>query len=219
MPRTDLRVLGRADSSNVQAVMWGAAELGLSPAREDYGHRFGGTDTPDYRALNPHGLVPTLVDGDVVVWESCAILRYLGAAYGGDSPFWPADPAARAKVDMWAEWAKHSIAVAFTGPVFWQRVRTAAADRDAAEMVQSIARFEAALAVLGAQIGEGPWIHGVHLTLADIIAGHLLYRYFAIDIPRSPPAGIEAYYQRLAARPSFAEHVMVDYSALIHPEA
>ena len=80
-------IYGRATSSNVQAVMWGAAELGLAPERLDYGHVFGGTDTPEFRAMSPHGLVPVLKDGDLVVWESCAILRYLAAAYGDGGAF------------------------------------------------------------------------------------------------------------------------------------
>src|SRR6056297_3382256 len=125
-----LTIYGRATSSNVQAVMWGAAELGLSPERLDYGHVHGGTDTPEFRAMSPHGLVPVLKDGDIVVWESCAILRYLAAAYGDGGAFWPADPAARAPVDMWAEWGKVSFASAFVVPIFWARVRTAAARRD-----------------------------------------------------------------------------------------
>ena len=42
-----LTIWGRADSSNVQAVMWAVAELGLPYERHDVGHRFGGTDTPE----------------------------------------------------------------------------------------------------------------------------------------------------------------------------
>ncbi|MEM9344551.1 MAG: glutathione S-transferase N-terminal domain-containing protein [Pseudomonadota bacterium] len=219
MPPSDLRVLGRADSSNVQAVMWGAAELGLSPTREDYGHRFGGLDTLEYGSLNPHRRVPTLIDGETVVWESCAILRYLASAYGDGGPFWPSDPADRAKVDMWAEWAKHALAVAFTGPIFWSRVRTAAGDRDEAALVRAIAQFEASLNTLAPYTIKAQWILGPNLTLADIVAGHSLYRYFTIDIPRNPPPLIEAYYDRLTNRPAYAEHVMVSYAALAHPEA
>jgi len=70
-----ITIYGRNDSSNVQAVMWGAAELGLDVLRLDYGHRFGGTNTPEFLELNPNGTVPVLRDGGQVVWESCAILR------------------------------------------------------------------------------------------------------------------------------------------------
>ena len=90
-----MTVYGRATSSNVQAVMWGAAELGLTPKRLDYGFNFGGTDSVEFRTLSPHGLVPVLKDGDTVIWESCAILRYLAAQYGDGGAFWPSDPAER----------------------------------------------------------------------------------------------------------------------------
>jgi glutathione S-transferase len=78
-----LIVHGRASSSNVQAVMWGIAELGLDVDRRDVGGRFGGNDTPEFLAMNPMGKVPVLQDGDVTLFESAAILRYLVARYGG----------------------------------------------------------------------------------------------------------------------------------------
>ena len=72
-----LTIWGRRDSSNVQALMWCVGELGLPHRRHDAGHRFGGTDTPAFRAMNPNGLVPVLVDGDgEPLWETGAILLY-----------------------------------------------------------------------------------------------------------------------------------------------
>ncbi len=213
-----LTVYGRATSSNVQAVMWGAAELGLAPERLDYGHKYGGTDSPEFKAMSPHALVPVLKDGDLAVWESSAILRYLAARYGDGGAFWPADPAARAPVDMWAEWAKGTLVGRFTVPIFWSRVRTAAADRDEARLAHAVTAFEKALGTLAGAI-RGPYLFGAELTLADIVAGHLLYRYFGIDIPRDPPAGIRAYHDALAERPAYRTHVMIDWSELAHPEA
>lgn len=208
-----ITVYGRTDSSNVQAVMWGAAELGLTVERLDYGNRFGGTDTAEYRAMNPNGLVPTLRDGDLVIWESCAILRYLAARYGA-GPFWPADPVVRAPVDQWAEWAKHVAAGHFTVPIFWERVRKTAAERDEVALSAAIARYEADLDILAAQIADQRFVMGNALTLADIIAGHVLYRWFDMNIPRRPRPVIEAYYARLAERPAYRAHVMVSYDAL-----
>ncbi len=214
-----MRVLGRADSSNVQAVMWGASELGLAPLRDDYGHRFGGLDTPEFRALNPHGQVPVLVDGDTVVWESSAILRYLAARYGDGGAFWPADPSARAHVDMWAEWAKVAVQRDFAHPVFWARVRTAAARRDPAAFAVSLARFEDHLSRAEAQLGGQDFLCGADLSLADIVFGHLLFRWYDMEIERRAHPAVERYYERLAARPGYRTHVMVSYAALADPEA
>lgn len=208
-----ITVYGRATSSNVQAVMWGIGELGLACERLDYGHTFGGTDTPEFLAMNPHGLVPVLRDGDLVVWESMAILRYLAARYGDGGVFWPADPADRARIDMWAEWGKLSFCSDFTGPIFWSRVRTAAQDRDEAALTRALARFETRLDRFEAQLGDKEYLCGA-FTLADIPFGHVLYRWFDIDVPRRPRPAVEDYYARLAARPAYAEHVMVSYDAL-----
>jgi glutathione S-transferase len=207
-----ITVYGRATSSNVQAVMWGVAELGLAHQRLDYGGAFGGTDTPEYRAMNPNGLVPVMRDGDLTMFESCAILRYLATRYGA-APFWPRDPVARAPVDMWAEWGKTTFAQAFTLPIFWSRVRTPARDRDEAALTAAIARFDGLLRLLEPRLS--PFVLGRNFTLADIVIGHVLYRYFTIDIPRPDRPAVAAYYDRLAERPGFREHVMVSWRPLL----
>ncbi|MEM9331684.1 MAG: glutathione S-transferase N-terminal domain-containing protein, partial [Pseudomonadota bacterium] len=91
-----LTIWGRATSSNVQIAMWAAKELKLDVKRIDVGGTFGGTDTPEYRSMNPNGLIPVLQDNGLTLFESGAILRYLGAKYGNDE-FWPKDPTRRAE--------------------------------------------------------------------------------------------------------------------------
>lgn len=214
-----LTVYGRATSSNVQLVMWAIGEIGLPYRRFDLGHRYGGLDTPYFLAMNPHGLVPVVRDDDgPPMWESAAILRYLGARYGSET-FWPSDPSERAQVDMWAEWGKTSLGAAFTHPIFWARVRTAAADRDEAALDRAIAAFDKRLARLDARLEGRNFVTGAALTAADIVIGHLLYRYHDIDIPRHDHANVAAYYARLCERPAYREHVMVDYSDLRAAEA
>ena len=198
----------------VQAVMWGVGELGLAHERLDYGHVHGGTDSPEFRAMSPHGLVPVMRDGDVVVWESAAILRYLAARYGGGGAFWPEDPVARAAVDMWAEWGKVSFAMEFTVPIFWARVRTSAADRDVAAMNSAIAHFESRLDILESQLAGQDFVVSDKFTLADILIGHVLFRWFDIDISRKSRPGVEAYFMRLTARQAYREHVMLSYEIL-----
>ncbi len=208
-----ITVYGRATSSNVQAVMWGLAELDLPCERLDYGHSFGGTDTPEYRAMNPNSLVPVIRDGDLVMWESCAILRYLGSRYGR-FPFWPEDPVARAPVDMWAEWGKTTLARDFTVPIFWALVRTPPSRQDAAAIARAIEVHDRNLGILEAQLGDNPWVMGTDFTLADIVVGHVLYRHFTIDIDRPDRPVLAAYYARLTERPAYATHVMVGYESL-----
>ena len=208
-----ITVYGRATSSNVQAVMWGIAELGLPHERLDYGHVHGGTGTAEFRAMNPNGLVPVIRDGALTMFESAAILRYLAARYGG-APFWPEDLAARAPVDTWAEWGKTTLARDFAVPIFWATVRTPPAKRDPSALARAIAAHDRSLAILEGQLGPNSWVMGADFTLADIVIGHTLYRYFTLDIDRPDRPAIAAYYTRLTERPSFAEHVMVSYEPL-----
>ena len=98
-----LKVLGKATSINVRKVLWTCDELGLPFEREDWGSGFRDTRTPDYLSLNPNGLVPVLIDGDTVLWESNTIIRYLATAYGG-AELLPAAPAARARIEQWMDW-------------------------------------------------------------------------------------------------------------------
>jgi glutathione S-transferase len=212
-----LTVLGRATSSNVQPVMWAIAELGLRAERLDYGHRYGGLDTPEFRALNPNGLIPVLKDGELVVWESCAILRYLAARYGDGGAFWPSDPVARAPVDQWAEWGKTTVAAAFTGPIFWRLVRLPPAQRDARALARAIADFEGVLDILEARLTGRDYVCGA-FSLADIGIGHVFYRWFDLPIDRRPRPAVEAWYARLTERPPFRAHVMIPYDEL-RPEA
>ena len=209
-----LTVYGRADSSNVQAVMWCIAELGLSYHRHDIGHRFGGTDTPEFIAMNPNRTVPVLVDSSgPAIWESGAILRYLSNRYA-TAPFWPSDPSDRAQIDKWAEWSKISVATNFTVPIFWALVRTPSAKRNYDALQQAVLKFEDRLKIADHQLSRNEYLAGNYFSLADISLGHILYRYFDIDITRADLPNLRAYYDRLAQRALYQTHVMISYEAL-----
>ncbi|MEO1397673.1 MAG: glutathione S-transferase family protein [Pseudomonadota bacterium] len=205
-----MTVWGRADSSNVQAVMWTLGELGLSAIRHDVGHRFGGTDTPEFLAMNPNGTVPVFQDADgPVLWESGAILRYLANAYA-TSPFWPDDPIARADVDRWAEWSKVNIASGFSVPIFWPVLRGQSFENYAPALIA----LEKKLQIAEGRLAHHRYLVGEEFTLADIQFGYNLYRYFTLDLPRAELPALTRYYADLTERPAFAEHVMVSYDAL-----
>lgn len=208
-----ITVWGRATSSNVQIVMWALAEIGLEVERIDAGHSFGKVDTPEYRAMNPNGLVPVLIDGEgEPLWESAAIVRYLGARYGSEA-FWPVDPAERAQLDKWAEWIKTSFGPPFLTGVFWSLLKPAH-KRDMAAFETAVGKVKTLAAMLDARLATGPYLRGDTLCFADIIVGTLLYRYFTLDFDRADAPHLRAYYDRLCARPAYAKHVMVPYDVL-----
>ena len=208
-----LTVYGRATSSNVQALLWGMEELGLVYERLNYGEVFGGTDTPEFRAMNPHGKIPVLQVGDTALFETGAILRYLADAHG-DEGFWPRDPQRRAEVDMWAEWAKHDVAAAFTGPIFWRNTRTRSERRDRGAIRAALDRFEGQLDIAEPRLAQHSYLCGDALSLADIQFGHVLYRYFDTDLERRVSPALAAYYARLCQRPAYQKAVMVSYDSL-----
>lgn len=209
-----LTVYGRKTSSNVQALLWCLDELQLDYERIDRGHVFGGLNTQQYRAMNPHGRVPVLVhDNTPAIFETGAILRYVASVFAS-APFWPADPVARAKIDKWAEWAKISLAAEFTVPIFWKTVRTAPAKQDPAAIQFAVTAFEAQLATAEAQLADNAFLAGPEFSLADIQLGHILYRYYDIDIKRAALPNMHAYYDRLTQRRAYRERVMVSYEDL-----
>jgi glutathione S-transferase len=207
-----LTIHGRATSSNVQLVMWAVAELGLPHQRLDVGGAFGQTDTAEYGAMNPNRLVPVLQDGDLTMFESGAILRYLSAAYAPES-FWPRDAAARAALDQWAEWGKVTFAIAM-GPLFMGLVRTAPSRRNAEALAQAEAGAAKVARIFDARIGTGPWLAGEDLSFADIAMSYYLYRYYTMPFKRAETPNMDAHYARLSARQSFRDHVMVSYESL-----
>lgn len=210
-----LNVWGRKTSSNVQALMWCIGELELPYIRHDVGHIYGGTDTDTFFALNPNRTVPVMQDGeDPPLWETGAILRYLANRYASDTGFWPSDPLARANVDRWAEWAKINITLGFTMPVFWRVVRTPLEQRDPQAIKAAVAAFEKTLVIAEDCLRRRTFLAGDQLSLADIQLGHVLYRYYDIQIERGDFPNLQTYYEALTTRPAFREHVMVSYDEL-----
>ncbi|EKT62042.1 glutathione S-transferase family protein [Providencia burhodogranariea] len=210
-----LTIWGRRTSSNVQALMWCIGELGLPYQRYDIGHKYGGTDTDEFYHLNPNRTVPVLQDGNSEpLWETGAILRYLANKYANDT-FWSNnDEYRRANIERWSEWSKLNIALAFTAPIFWRVVRTPIKSRDIEAINSSVNLFEKKLEIAEERFKKYQFLAGNEFTLADIQFGHVLYRYYNIDIERKELPRLYEYYSRLMKRPAFQEHVMISYDEL-----
>ena len=196
-----LKVLGRATSGNVQKVLWLLEELGQPYVREDYGRQFNNTSTPEYLGMNPSGKVPTLVDGDTVVWESNTILRYVCNRYAPASTLYPADPAGRTQVERWMDWQQTTFNSAGS-KAFWQWIRTPADKRDMQVIAQSVAVTEPLLHLLDAQLQHRAYIAGDTFTMADIPLGCEIHRWFGLPQPRPALPHLERWYATLLARPA-----------------
>jgi glutathione S-transferase len=204
---------GRANSANVQKTMWALEELGLAYEHVPLGGSYMGLDNPAYLALNPNGLVPTLQDADLTVWESHATVRYLTAAYGAGT-LWPEDARARAMADQWTDWTATTYQPAWI-KVFWNVVRTPVEQHDPVDIANALALTGKCLAILDRQLEKSEYLAGAALTYADIVAGVSLYRWFTMDIERPQTPHVALWYKRLAERPAFRKVVMVSYQELV----
>lgn len=194
--------------------MWCIAELDLPVERIDAGLMYGVNNTEEYLGMNPNGTVPTIIDGDgPSLWESGAIVRYLANTYA-DSKFWPQDPSERANVDRWAEWGKVSVQMPFNSSIFWPVVRVAPEDRNEDDLKNAITGFENKLRIAEKNLDNQQFLCGDCLTLADIQFGHILFRYFELEIERADLQGIRRYYDMLTAMPNYQTHVMVSFEEL-----
>jgi len=205
-----LTIWGRNNSINVQKVMWSVGELNLDHVRIDAGRQHGGLDTPEFLTMNPNGLVPTIVDGDTVIWESNAIVRYLAAKYDAGG-LWPEDPGARGQVDQWMDWMV-TVIVPLLIPVFLGLIRTLPEERDDVAIAGSAQAMSERWAILDAHLAERPFVAGNSFTIADIPAGCACYRYYEMDIPHPTLPNLEAWYKTLQTRDAFREHVMIELS-------
>lgn len=201
-----LEILGRSTSINVRKVLWTCAELDLPYTHVEWGAGDLSLRDPAYLALNPNALVPVIRDGDFVLWESNTICRYL-AAKAGRTDLLPADPAARAQVEKWMDWQNTELNNAWRY-AFMGLVRKHAAYTDAAQIESSVQAWNRQMTLLDEALRTGgDYLAAPHLTLADVVVGLAMHRWFMTPIDDRPalPA-VAAYYDRLNERPGYRAH-------------
>ena len=206
-----LTVLGRVNSSNVMKVLWCLDELGMAYDRVDAGMEHGVVDTPEYRAKNPNGRIPTIEDEGEILWESNSCMRYLCLKVGGDARgLYPTAPMARASVDRWLDWQLSTLLPA-ERDLFWGMVRTPKAIRDMAKVHAAVANSAVCWAMIEGRLGDGRrHIDGPGFTIADICLGISARRWFGDevrvpDMPQFPR--LAAWFSRLGERPGFQRWV------------
>lgn len=201
-----LKIWGRKNSSNVRKALWAAEEVGVAYESIDAGGAFGLVNEPTYRAMNPNGLVPMIEDGDLVLWESNAVVRYLAARYAAGT-LYPEDPAVRAVGDKWMDWTSTTLAPVFRD-LFWGTLRTPPAERDPARIAAALARCSELLALPEQALAKQPYLSGETLAMGDIPLGCFIYAWFEMPIERPPQPALAAWYERLKARPAYRCAVM-----------
>lgn len=202
-----IRILGRANSFNVRKVLWTCGELGLKFEREDWGRGFRSTADPLFRAVNPIGLVPAVLDGDVVLRESNTIVRYLVSKFAPGSPMYPTDLVARARAEQWMDWANYETSISLRGAFLGGMLNEPPWNHP-----WFVERGRAQIALEVGQLNEhlmhtGPYVAGEAFTVGDIPVGLVVNRWFHLNFERPRYAAVETYYETLSGRPAYRAHV------------
>ena len=205
-----LTIWGRPNSINVQKVFWCAEELGLTSKRIEAGGEFGALNDPEYIAMNPNELVPTINDGGFVLWESNVIVRYLSQKYGSHT-LCPPGSISRFDGERWMDWQATTLWPALR-PLFIGLIRTAPEKRDPKVMAAFEARCAEQMAVLNARLSDRPFVGGDGFTMADIPVGVSAYRWYALAVAHPKLPNLERWYRSLTERPAFQKEVMLPLS-------
>jgi glutathione S-transferase len=207
VPNNGLTIWGRANSVNVQKVLWCLAELDIAYERIDAGMQFGRNTEADYLDMNPNGRVPTLVDGDFVLWESNSIMRYLCLAYGKGKPIYPDVPKRRAAVDRWLDWTLSTVQPV-DRPVFWALVRTPPEKRDMVAIQKDVDAEASVWRIADRHLSTRRFIEGDDFTLADIAIGAYARRWLGVEGVTKPKLPqLERWFAEFADRPGFAKFI------------
>jgi glutathione S-transferase len=191
-----LKIIGKATSINVRKVLWTCAELGIPYEREEW--------QDSHTALNPNAMVPVIVDGNFVLWESNAICRYLCAQDPGSS-LPGLDARQRALVEQWMDWQATELNNAWRY-AFLALVRQSPAHTDPAQIEASIANWNRHIGILDARLqSSGPFVTGERFTLADVVLGLSVNRWMMTPMARPDYPAVRAWYERLGERPAFLQ--------------
>ena len=200
---------GRNNSTNVKKVLWVLEELELPFEQIQAGLQHGVNNTPEYLAMNPTGLVPLLKDDatNSVLWESNAIVRYLAAQYG-QSKLWIEEPAKRAQMEKWMEWANSTLTPNHR-KILMGYVRTPPEKRDNAAIEAAIKESETLFALMDNALAKQTWFSGEAFGLGDIAIAPFVYNMFNSGLTWQSHPNLERWYQQLTELPSFQKVVLI----------
>ena len=192
------KLLGRKTSGNVQKVLFMLEELGTPYERIDYGRQFDNTTTPEYKAMNPTSKVPTLVDGDVTIWESNTILRYLAAKER--AALTGATPAERTDVERWMDFL-----IAAVNPGYMAAFKGAklTPDEQTEDYKAQTADLVAQMAIIDGHLAAKDFVALGRLTIADIALAPIMNRCLNFKIGAKALPNLERWMTGIAGRAAF----------------
>ncbi|NHB91528.1 glutathione S-transferase family protein [Photorhabdus cinerea] len=205
-----LTVWGRKNSSNVKKVLWCLKELNVPYNQIDIGGKFGKLDDPQYLKMNPNKQIPCLQEGDFILWESNAIVRYLAAKFG-ENVLYPQNLQERANVEKWMDWVGSHL-FPHIRQLLIGLIRTPEAERDQKQIEQTLTEIEKLMEIADNALAEQEYFSGDKFGMADIALGPMIYPWLNVRIKRPSLPNIERWYHLMTERPAFREIVMIELS-------
>jgi len=198
-----LKILGRDNSINVRKVLWLCEELNLEYEREDWGRGFRSAQSPEYLQLNPNGQIPVVLDGDLVLWQSNSIIRYLANAYDKEHQLYPTQAKERFFVDQWIDWQAIELNNSWTYTIM-SLLRHSPDHQDPNLLQQGINDWNHHMQILDQQLAKTQaYVAGTEFTLADIPIGLSVQRWKATPFDHPTLKNVDQYFERLNQRAGF----------------
>ena len=196
-----MRLYHFATSPNCLKVRAVAYELGVELELVTVNIFKGESRSATFRALNPNGLVPVLVDGDFVLWESNAILTYLASRHGSP-PLISTDACWRADIDRWLHWESAHMGPAIAKVVFERVVKPMfGGTPNHIAAAEALSAFEAHCRVLETSLGDKEFVTG-SLSVADFALASSLCSGAMVGLSVGAFSRTTAWLQRMLARDS-----------------
>ncbi|MBE88010.1 MAG: hypothetical protein CMM76_01055 [Rhodospirillaceae bacterium] len=208
------KLWGRPTSARTEKVMLALAELNIE---HDYilssatmgpdgsvtkgGKAFGIVDTTEYLAMNPNGTVPTINDNGYVLWESNAIIQYLGMKYD-PGLFYDNDIETYGSAARWLMWENNQL-IPPMHELVMHLVRLPEDQRDTREAEKARQKLIKEFTIIEEQLGKTEYIAANRWTMGDIPLTIRCHRWHLFDIERPDMPNLSRYYSAVQKRPSF----------------
>jgi len=209
-----IRLWGRPTSTRTQRVLWALTEIGLDfdfvlasgtmgAAGSVYkGNKaYGIVDTPEYRAMNPMGKIPTIDDDGFTLWESNTIVRYLAMKYAPELMY-GGSIETFALASRWMDWDNAEL-IPGQHELVMQLVRLPPAERDAVATEKARQQQVTCFRVLDEQLGRTRYVAGDAFTMGDIPVGIHARRWDLFGLDHPPMPNFERWYGEVRQRPAF----------------
>ena len=186
---------------NCRKVVAGLDLLGVQyeESKVDY---FGqGHKKPEFLAINPNGMLPALVDGDLALWESNAILQY-AADISGPTSAYPQDPKVRADINRWLLWeASQWFASCYVYLVENLVKPMTGGEPDNAVLEAQAPTFHHLAGILEERLAKQPWLCGQEVTIADIAVAAPMHLHSYQKLPLESHPHLRSWIERVEALP------------------